>query len=115
MSIISGNAELRDVKGISQTEKDAILNFLQGAVYCWCKNRSGEWFSMRDLMGGENYYWDGTPLFVLYDKHRRAGSTEPVKAAGKDSGWLLKTVIEQDSRNFETKEEALIRMYRWIS
>ena len=41
--------------------------FLQGAVYCWCKNRKDDWFAARDLLGGNNYYWQGTPLIPLYD------------------------------------------------
>ena len=41
--------------------------FLQGAVYCWCKNRKDEWFAARDLLGGDNYYWQSSPLMPLYD------------------------------------------------
>lgn len=108
--------EVREVYGISDEERKSIIDFLQGAVYCWCKNRPDEWFSMRDLMGGENYYWQGTPLLKLYEKHEKKYSDwEPaVEAAGKDSGWLLKKVIHNDKRKFETKKEELIRKYRWI-
>jgi hypothetical protein len=106
-------SEVRDVYGINN--KQSILNFLQGAVYCWCKNRPDEWFSMRDLMGGDNYYWEGTPLLELYNKHINKGKDweEAVAAAGKDSGWLLKRVINDDKRRFNTKTEELIRKYRW--
>jgi hypothetical protein len=109
-------SEIRDVYEISEQEKQSIIDFLQGAVYCWCKNRPDEWFSMRDLMGGDNYYWEGTPLLVLYTKHENKGkdSETAVKDAGKDSGWLLKKVIDQDQRQFETKKEELIRKYKWI-
>ncbi len=65
-------SQIRKVYGITDKEKNRILNFLQGAVYYWCKNRKGEWFSLRDLMGGENYYWEGTPLVVLYEKCRKS-------------------------------------------
>ena len=60
--------EIREVNGISKEQKKRILDFLQGTVYCWCKNRKDEWFTARDLLGGENYFWQGTPLFVLYEK-----------------------------------------------
>ena len=43
--IIKGNAEIRSVTGISSDEEKDIMNFLQGAVYCWCKNHKDEWFS----------------------------------------------------------------------
>lgn len=74
---------------------------------CWCKNRSDEWFSIRDLMGGDNFYWEGTPLICLWEKNK------DVVAAGKDAGWLLKKVISDDKRTFETKKEELVRKYRW--
>ena len=101
---------------ITNEEKQRIIDFLQGAIYDWCKNKPDEWFSMRDLMGGENYHWEGTPLFVLYEKHLGRGKEmdSAIEDAGKDSGWLLKWVINKDNREFETKTEELIRKYRWI-
>ena len=65
-------SELRNVTGISEEEKRRIKDFLQGGVYCWCKNRKDEWFSLRDLMGGDNFYWQGTPLLPLYLKHENS-------------------------------------------
>ncbi len=100
-------SDIRDVLGISDIEKQRIIDFLQGAVYCWCKNRPDEWFSTRDLMGGANYFWQGTPFIVLYEKHISNGKSidEAIASAGKDSGWLLKRVIKDDKRQFETKKE----------
>lgn len=112
--IVSGNNELREVLGISADEERDIINFLQGAVYCWCKNRKNEWFSLRDLMGGDNYYWDDTPMIKLWEKHNNLKKADPVDEAGKDGGWLLKKVVQKDKRKFETKEEDRIRKYRWI-
>ena len=65
-------------------------------------------------MGGDNYYWQGTPLIALYNKQLSSGSADPVKEAGKEGGRLLKKVISDDGRTFETKEEELIRKYRWM-
>ncbi|WP_219605470.1 hypothetical protein [Vibrio parahaemolyticus] len=42
---------IRGITGVSDEEQASIKAFLQGAVYCWCKNRRNEWFSLRDLMG----------------------------------------------------------------
>ena len=107
-------SEIRDVTGITDAQKQRIYDFLQGAVYCWCKNRDkSEPFSMRDLMGGENFYWEGTPLYDLYEKHENLGSLDPVAEAGKDSGWMLKRVIEDDKRQFHTYREDQIRKYQW--
>lgn len=114
---LTTKSEVREVN-IDADEKQRMLDFLQGGVYCWVKNRKKEWFSMRDLMGGDNYHWQGTPLFPLYEKHEKKYNGKDweaaVRDAGKDSGWLLKKVIVEDKRTFETKKEDLIRKYRWI-
>jgi hypothetical protein len=99
-------SEIREVHGISEEQKQRIMDFLQGAVYCWCKNRKDEWFAARDLLGGDNYYWEGTPMSALYEK------SKDKEQAGIDAGWLLKRVIDNDKRFFETKEE-FVRQYRW--
>lgn len=106
-------SEIRRVTGVTDEQLAAIRHFLQGAVYCWCKNRPGDWFSLRDLMGGDNYYWQGTPMIALYEKHHGT-SADPVKQAGQDGGWLLKAMIREDRRRFETREEHLNREYRWL-
>lgn len=109
---IDGEHRIHNVYQITDEQKDKIKAFLQGGVYCWCKNRKDEWFSLRDLMGGDNFHWQGTPLIELYEKHKN--KEDSVKAAGKDAGWLLKAVISEDDRRFETKTESLIRKYRWV-
>lgn len=107
-------SEIRDVHGITTAEKQRIYDFLQGAIYCWCKNRSDESFSIKDLLGGENFDWKGTPLIVLYEKHIRNGKKydEAVAAAGKDAGWIAKKVLSDDSRTFETTS-GYVRSYKW--
>ncbi len=114
MSFKGEYSEVRNVRGIEGKEND-ILNFLQSAVYCWCKNKPKKWFAMRDLMGGDNYYWNNTPLIALYTKHIDLGKddADAVESAGKDSGWLLKKVIYKDKRKFFTKKEGLVRKYKW--
>jgi hypothetical protein len=109
-------SEIRNVNDITDNEYQRIYDYLQGAVYCWCKNRKGEWFSARELFGGENFDWNGTPLIKLFEKHIKKGKNEDdsIKDAGKDVGWILKKVIDDDSRDFETKKEELIRKYLWL-
>ncbi|GMO40432.1 MAG: hypothetical protein Pg6C_01260 [Treponemataceae bacterium] len=112
-----GNNAVRKVSGITPPEEQRILDFLQGAVYCWCKNRLGDWFSMRDLMGGVNRDWNGTPLFALYNNHIKDGKSldEAFERAGKDGGKILKKVIADDNKlKFETKKDERIRKYRLI-
>lgn len=101
---------LSDVNGITHEQKKLIHSFLQGSVYCWCKNRPDEWFALRDLVGGDNYDWLGTPLFVLYEKHQ--SKNDAVLEAGIDAGWLLKTVLHNDQRAFDIKRE-YVNKYKW--
>jgi hypothetical protein len=48
--------EIREVHGISEEQKQRMMDFLQGTVSCWCKNRKNEWFAARDLLGGDYKY-----------------------------------------------------------
>lgn len=109
-------SELRDVYGITDTEKSLIKAFMQGAVYCWVKNRMGEPFAVRDLMGGENFEWSGTPLYALYLKHINSGKNDDaaIEDAAKDLGWLTKTVLSEDKRHFEAGKAGLVSSYRWV-
>lgn len=113
---LNPSSNLRDVKGITEAEKTSIMAFMQGAVYSWVKNRKDETFAVRDLVGGENFDWDGTPLVVLYEKHVRQGKSnaEAIEAAAKDLGWLTKTVLAQDKRTFIPTKAGLVSHYRWI-
>lgn len=108
-------SELRDVAGIDGHELDLVRAYLQGAVYSWVKNRSGEWFAVRDLVGGENTDWAGTPLQRLYDRHLESGRTEEeaFEAAAKDVGWIMKRLLAEDSRVFEFDNSQYANMYRW--
>ena len=94
------------------------MHFLQGSVYCWCKNRKGEPFAARDLLGGDNYYWQDTPMISLYEYYRDGNDDNDdnnqyaVEEAGKASGRLLYQLLFYDKRTFETWVE-YTRMYRW--
>ena len=114
-------AALKNVD-IPPDKKKKIKEFLQGAVWCWCKNKENKWFALRDLVGDSNADWNGTPLQYLYDKHRDTKS--PGKASGqaaKDAGWLLKAVLARDgkyARDFDTKVRDTkfgksVRHYLW--
>ena len=59
--MVIGLTTYKSVNGFTDEQLDLMKAFLQGAVYCWYKNRKDEWFAARDLLGGDNYYWQGTP------------------------------------------------------
>jgi len=115
--VLEQSSEIREVTGLDQMEIDLIKSFLQGAVYCWIKNRKNEKFAARDLVGGENSNWEGTPLQKLYDKHISAGKDESsaIENAAKDLGWILKAVINTDRRTFKNTHEELVNKYIWTS
>lgn len=105
----------RAVHGICARQQRDIMNFLQGAVYCWCKNRKGEPFAARDLLGGDNYYWQDTPMMVLYDYYKNGDDANyeyAVEEAGKAAGRLLYHLLYDDKREFKTWVE-YTRMYKW--
>src|ERR1039458_893183 len=87
-----------------------------GYPYSWVKNRKGKKLAVRDLVGGENFEWKGTPLYVLYQKHIDAGkdNESAIKSAARDLGWLVKTVLSEDKRTFEAGKGGLVSTYRWV-
>ena len=108
------NTSIQKVHGLSEEELQKIKAFLQGAVYCWCAIRKSEWFCARDFIGGDNSYWEHYPLGVLYFRHinKHRGHDYAFDQAAKDAGKMLKCVLSEDHRMFETKKE-YTRSYRW--
>lgn len=105
----------RSVHGIRPDRLHEMRVFLQGSVYCWCKNRKDEPFAARDLLGGDNYYWHDTPMEDLYLYYRNDDEDNheyAVEEAGKAAGRLLYQLLYDDKREFETWVE-YTRMYRW--
>lgn len=49
----------------------------------------------------------------IYIKHEGVAE-DAVKEAGKDTGWLLKRVLNDDQRTFESKKEGMVKHYRWV-
>lgn len=111
------NQEIRTVSGLTHKERALINAFIQGAVYCWAKNqKSPAEFAVRDLVGRENADWSGTPLQVLYEKHRNAGKDHDgaFSAAAIDLGWLVKAVLKRDRRKFVVTSTGWPNTYRWV-
>lgn len=102
---------------IADTELNMMRTYLQGAVYSWCKNNKDingnpRWFAARDLVGGENFYWESTPLYQLYQWHMANGADNPINMAGRDIGHLLKSVLYHDKRIFNTRKNYTLE-YQW--
>lgn len=117
---------IRKVHGLSDLECALVRAYLQGCVYTWCKNRSHykeddtlecEPFKAQYFLGGDNYHWEGTPLFCLYAKRLRyydGDSESACTQAARDVGHLLKYVIRKDKRTFHTwTDTGGFRWYQW--
>ncbi len=89
-----------------------IRAFLQGATYCWCKNHNAKPFVLHNLVASN---WGGTPLDALYWKHRNMGKDNDAAndQAGKEAGKILKSVLYEDTRDFELIDE-YNNTYSWM-
>ncbi len=102
---LTKKSRLRKKFGIDEEQLSLAKDFLRRSVYeriqsCNYKNKV---FALRDLVGGKNSDWGGSPLQCLYDKHwdKRKEKQSAIKEAGKEAGWILKNVISEDKQLFK--------------
>ena len=115
--MINGDTTFRNVNGFSEDELQRMCDYLLGAVQSWCRDRHGEWFAARDLLGGPNYYWQGTPLFRLYEFYMERSNGDwdySVSQAGRAAGNLLKRVLINDPKRLYETRTQYTREYRWV-
>ena len=64
-------------------------------------------FAARDFIGGDNNFWQRTPLILLYDYYFSSSqdSEYAIQEAGKATGRLLLGVLIEDRRTFETRDK----------
>ena len=58
---------------------------------------------LKDLVGERNFFWQGTPLFILYKKCNNKDN--PVFLAGQIAGKILKNVLINDKRTFKVRKD----------
>ena len=114
--MLNGNTRCFQVKGLNPLERDLIYAYLQGAAFRRCNEKPNDWFAARDLVGGENDKWQGAPLIVGYERFRRE---HPSKSTGyaedkaaKAIGHMLKRMIVDDKRTFDTQVKEMVRHYK---
>lgn len=114
--IIDDNTYM-NVHGFEEDELQRMRDYLLGAVQVWCRDRHGEWFAARDLLGGANFFWQGTPLIRLFDFYMARSDNDSeysVKQAGRAAGHLLKRVLVEDTKRMYETRQGYTRQYRWV-
>lgn len=55
-------------------------------------------------------------LHALVEKHKSQGKSEreAIEAAGRDLGWLAKSVVHEDKRHLTEETRDLAKHYQWI-
>ena len=109
MIINESGKEMRSTKTVptgivSEVEQDLIRAYFQGAVYAWCNCKKQEEFRFATFSGGDNYYWEGTCLYPLYENQPTDDQDKAIVEAAKHGGMLLKQVLEKDKRVFTAKK-----------
>lgn len=115
--IIEPNNKIYTVSAkLSREELELAKCYLQGAVHSYTKSHPGQCFSLRDLVGGENGDWNGTPLQKFYDYHRQSGKSheQAKEQAAKDVGWVLKAVLAGEEKVYEQYPGGGTKLYRRI-
>ncbi len=113
MTIINNGEPPREVFNLTDKQRNDILVYLQGMVYGWCASKHQEPFAARDLVGGVNGDWRGTPIQCVYEKQTTDEDTAFTVAA-QEIGRLLKRVIIDDQREFTCEKDGLgTSQYTW--
>lgn len=105
------------IRNVGEQDIQRMLDFLLGAVRAICADREGTQFAARDFLGGANYFWQGTPMYRLYEKYVDEGysSDAAVEEAGKTAGHLLKRVlIDDETRTYRLGDAGMANGYTWI-
>jgi len=126
MTIINDDQPARNINSLSESDILEARKYIQEAVYDWCKNKPDDVFAVRDLFGGENTDWGGTPLQEIYGhwsslyrgQHPELSDDELHKKAAdqtaKDVGCLVKFVLQNDKRNFKSCNAGEAKGYKWM-
>lgn len=115
--MVIGDTYYMNVHGFTERELQRMRDYLLGAVQSWCRDRHGAWFAARDLLGGANHYWQGTPLMRLYEYYMEQSDEDEVysvRQAGRAAGHLLKRVLIEDSKRMYETRQGYTREYRWV-
>ena len=93
--------------------KKEVKEFLECLVRIWCLTTPEKSFTCSELLN--NADWQKKPLCYMYDYYKNQGESDE-EAKNHDSvdiGWLLKEVISEMPRKFET-DSSYRKTYTYI-
>jgi len=109
------SGKIARVPGIDSATFKKIVDYLDDEVDSYVQTK--EWFSLRNIGGGDRYDWTGTPLEPLFKHFNEQPNTtmeKAIKKAGQLCGRILRTVIINRAETFEQKGKNRIANYRVI-
>ena len=101
---------------LSEDEKIAIKSFLQGTVFCWCKNCEYDYgdqkqFGLNDLVGESTpANWKDTPLLRLYDLYKE--HSDYGDRSSLYIGKILHELLDSNKRFFHEEQKGVCK-YKW--
>lgn len=113
-------------KCITFSEAISLISWLETQIENHIKSTNCKEFTVKDLFGGNNYYWgqNGFPIQKLYDnrlaQYTSEGYSDPedqaVHQAGIDLGWLFKRACHHmKNYTFKLRREFKQIVYEIIS
>lgn len=76
----------------------------------------GTVFTLKDLVGGENWNWDNSPLIILYQYYieNNRHKEEAFRLAAIDAEKLLASALSEDKDKYEFLAEYPVNAYRKV-
>lgn len=100
---------------LPQQEIEMAKAYIRDAINTFCQNNLRQSFAVRDLFGGENGDWQGTPLQAIYEYHIAARASDPKDSARKDVGKLMKIVLSEEDGYYIQSQGGKTKLYRKIN
>ena len=111
--LVNDTYEERNVNSVTESQKKEVKEFLEWLVRIWCLTTPEKSFICSELLN--NVDWQKQLLCYMYDYYKNQGESDE-EAKNHDSvdiGWLLKEVISEMPRKFET-DSSYRKKYTYI-
>lgn len=114
--LVNETYEERNINSVTESQKKEVKEFLACLVRIWCLTTPEKSFTCAELLKIlNNADWQKKPLCYMYDyyKNKDESDEEAKNHDSVDIGWLLKEVISEMPRKFET-DSSYRKTYTYI-